>query len=338
MQIRLGAGLLSFAVSLFALGSVASADDWHVVQSSGDVWLSSSAAQPIALTSSATVADGATIVTGAAGRAMLARGEQTMLVGPNSVATVPEASEQGFVTILERSGRIEFDVDKQKDPHFAVETPYLAAVVKGTHFVVDVDPDGAQVSVDRGLVQVTDLATGEVADTPAGQGAHASGQGGHLNIFGSGTLATVTQGSPRTPMVDRLSAEQLQAIQSSSANGSAPDLGTSHQDSASSGFVVVAGNSGGGSGDGGSGSDTGATGGNIIGAPPAAGASDGPSLQSVVTGATAAAQIAVDDGAHFPRADRSAGNSGISPLTIALVFAISLVLAFGFAFLRGRVT
>ena len=336
MRNKVGVGLLSLAVSFLALGGAASAEDWHVVQSSGDVWVTSNAAEPVALTSTTALTDGTTIVTGAAGRAMLARGEQTMLVGPNSVATVPEASQQGFVTILERSGRIEFDVDRQKDPHFAVETPFLAAVVKGTHFVVDVDPDSANVSVDRGLVQVTDLATGEVADTPAGQGARMSGANAHLSIFGSGTLAAVTQGSPRAPLVERLSAEQLQSIQSSSATGAAPDLGASHQNSASAGgLVVVAGNSGGGD-DGTSG--TGGTGGNIIGTPPAAPAGDALSLQSTVSGATAAAQLAYNDATRLSHADRSSGGNGISPLTIALVFAISLVLAFGFAFVRGRLT
>src|SRR3546814_7909473 len=42
-------------------------------------------------------------------------------------------------------------------PHFGVQTPYLAAVVKGTTFSVTVDGTGASVQVVEGAVEVSTL-------------------------------------------------------------------------------------------------------------------------------------------------------------------------------------
>ena len=43
------------------------------------------------------------------------------------------------------AGSILLDVEKRNVQHFEVETPYLAAVVKGTQFRVTVGPTGSRV-------------------------------------------------------------------------------------------------------------------------------------------------------------------------------------------------
>ena len=48
-----------------------------------------------------------------------------------------------------------YRIGKQQKPHFQVDTPYLAAVVKGTTFTVTVDGNDATVSVSEGLVEVS---------------------------------------------------------------------------------------------------------------------------------------------------------------------------------------
>jgi hypothetical protein len=53
--------------------------------------------------------------------------------------------------------------------HFEVQTPYLAAVVKGTHFIVTADSEGASVSVDRGSVSVQSVATDRSTTIGVGQ-------------------------------------------------------------------------------------------------------------------------------------------------------------------------
>jgi hypothetical protein len=338
------------------LTCAARAEDWHVVQSSGDVWIDGGA-QPVALSSTTDVPDGATLTTGGSGRVMLARGEQTMLVGPNSVATIPADGDQKFVTVLQRSGRIEFDVDRQKDPHFAVETPFLAAVVKGTHFVVTVDAADANVAVDRGLVQVTDLATGEIADTPAGQRASVSGPDAKFTVAGSGELAAIVPGTPRAPLVQRLSDADLRALQDRAASGAAslPGLDQRKSDAAASGgLAVIAGNSGGGNGGPGNGGGAGPSGGSSTGlsvSPPAAtggsadagegavGPAGGATLAPVAVSAPGigVTNFDIDTNAAFQTLGRSRSQPPMATI-LAAAFAVSVMLAFGFAFLRGRVS
>ena len=72
-------------------------------------------------------------VTGGNGRVLLIRGQETILVAPNSVISVPAEKKDGMqTTILQQAGSIVLEVEKQNVQHFEVETPYLAAVVKGT--------------------------------------------------------------------------------------------------------------------------------------------------------------------------------------------------------------
>src|SRR3546814_1605096 len=59
--------------------------------------------------------------------------------------------------IVESAGNIVFSIKKKLTPHFGVQTPYLAAVVKGTTFSVTVDGTGASVQVVEGAVEVSTL-------------------------------------------------------------------------------------------------------------------------------------------------------------------------------------
>ena len=59
----------------------------------------------------------------------------------------------GGKTIVQQAGSILLDVEKRNVKHFEVETPYLAAVVKGTKFTVTSGDEGASVKVTRGSVQ-----------------------------------------------------------------------------------------------------------------------------------------------------------------------------------------
>jgi hypothetical protein len=104
----------------------------------------------------------------------------------------------GTTTVLQRSGEIAFEVEKRKLRHFSVETPFLAAVVKGTRFVVALSSRDARLSVHEGLVDVTDLATGEGADIAAGQKASVTSAG--LKVTGA-QHPVVRRGLARAPLV-----------------------------------------------------------------------------------------------------------------------------------------
>jgi FecR protein len=194
------AGILSIGSAL--------ADDasWRVSKSSGEVWMTTSGVQEASLTNEATLKPGDTIRTGRSGRVLLTRGEETMLVSPNSVIALPEHQKDGLsTTIIEQAGSILIQAEKRNVKHFQVETPYLAAVVKGTQFRVSVNAVGSTVEVIEGRVEVADFKSGQFALVLPGQAAKvaASGAGG-LILGGPGKLSPIEKGTPRQSPFERV--------------------------------------------------------------------------------------------------------------------------------------
>ena len=182
----------------FGVGG-ATAAEWLVVQTSGDVVIAVAGARPASLTPGASLPAGGVLATGKASRAMLVRGEEQIIVGPNATIAIPEgATDSQFTTILQGAGVVEFTVEKRNVRHFAVETPHLAAVVKGTHFAVGVFATSSVVKVARGRVEVTEFATGQVVDVLPGQQA-ISKRGWEFSVEGEGALSPIRQGEPASP-------------------------------------------------------------------------------------------------------------------------------------------
>jgi hypothetical protein len=184
----------------------ADGDAWKVTESSGDVWLSSTGTQPASLTQNETLKPGDTVRTGRSGRVLLRRGEETILISPNSVMGLPPAAKDGLVTtILQQAGSILLEVEKRNVKHFEVETPYLAAVVKGTQFRVTVGAASTTVDVVRGQVEVNDFRSGQIAQVMPGQHAITSVQGkAGLSLSGSGSFHPIEQGKPRASTIERV--------------------------------------------------------------------------------------------------------------------------------------
>jgi len=200
--------LLAATFVLAAASSAYAADDgaWTVSKSSGEVWLTSSGAQPASLKQEELLKPGDTIRTGRTGRVLLQRGEESMMISPNSVVGVPSEKKEGLsTTIQQQAGSILLEVEKRNVKHFEVETPYLAAVVKGTQFRVTVNATSTSVDVIRGQVEVADFRTGQIAQVKPGQHAttFAHGNGG-LSLSGTGAFSPIEQGKPRTPTIERV--------------------------------------------------------------------------------------------------------------------------------------
>ena len=201
--------ILLVAACVLVIPSAAfAADDgaWAVSKSSGEVWLTSSGAQPASLKQEELLKPGDTVRTGRNGRVLLRRGEETMLISPNSVVGMPAESKEGLsTTIVQQAGSILLEVEKRNVKHFEVETPYLAAVVKGTKFSVTINADSTSVGVIRGQVEVADFRSGQIAQVMPGQHAttHTLGKGG-ITLGGSGTFAPIEQGKPRPSSVERI--------------------------------------------------------------------------------------------------------------------------------------
>ena len=199
------ASLLALVIAVGA-GSEAIGQEqgWRVSKSSGDAWITTTGAQPVSLSDEAVLKPGDSIRTGQNGRVLLARGAETLLITANSVVGIPAARKEGSAatTILQQAGAILLDVEKKNVQHFEVETPYLAAVVKGTQFRVTVNNTGSHVDVIRGQVQVTDYRSGQYALVNRDQVASVSTQGqAGLSLSGLGNLMPVQQGMPRQSSV-----------------------------------------------------------------------------------------------------------------------------------------
>jgi hypothetical protein len=199
--------LALLAVVCSASGAIAGDGVWHVAKASGEVWVTNLGVQVATVTADTVLKPGDNIRTGNNGRVLLVRGEETMLISPNSAIGIPEQTSDGMsTTITQQAGSILLEVERRNVKHFEVETPYLAAVVKGTHFRVTVAKNDTHVDVLRGEVEVSAFKSGQVALVDAGQSANVPTDGSSLlSLSGSGTFNPIAQGAPRSSSVQPLS-------------------------------------------------------------------------------------------------------------------------------------
>lgn len=193
---------ISAAFLCTAVPALAQQNSWRVEKVSGDVAIVTKTSTASA-SKDAVLGAGDAIRTGRNGRVLLIRGKESILVSPGSSITIPDAASDGLATtIAQQTGTILLDVEKRNVQHFEVETPYLAAVVKGTRFEVTVGSNGASVRVREGAVEVADLKSGQFALVSPGQTARV-GQGlrNGLNLSGAGQRSSIQQGTPRPPRV-----------------------------------------------------------------------------------------------------------------------------------------
>ncbi len=204
-------GLRRALMAVLILGTASgafAADDgvWSVSKASGEVWVATDGTQQVSLNQEEALKPGDTIRTGRTGRVLLVRGEETILISPNSVVGLPAEKKEGLsTTIIQQAGSILLEVEKRNVKHFEVETPYLAAVVKGTQFSVTVGAGSTKVGVLRGQVEVSDFRTGQIAQVMPGQAASAFEHGKPgLSLSGAGTFNPIEQGKPRASTIERI--------------------------------------------------------------------------------------------------------------------------------------
>lgn len=150
-----------------AAGPALSAE-WRLVEVSGVVRVAAPGAEPTAGRVNQLLPTGSSVTTASGGRAKLDNGGKHIVLGANSRMIVAPASATGMDRVVQDLGSILFQIDKQAAPHFKVETPLLAAIVKGTTFTVVVGPQSDAVNVAEGLVEVRSNASNMGNDVPAG--------------------------------------------------------------------------------------------------------------------------------------------------------------------------
>lgn len=159
---------LSFGLTLALLATTAIGAEWRIVEVTGVVRVTEPGRDAAPGRLNAALPVGSSVTTAAGGRASLDNGLQRIVVGPNSRMTIAPETTSGMTRIAQDLGAILFQVDKKKAPHFRVDTPLLAAVVKGTTFTVVVDVQSDTVNVAEGLVEVRSNAGSMSQDVPGG--------------------------------------------------------------------------------------------------------------------------------------------------------------------------
>ncbi len=176
---------------VLAMGFVTSAlaDDWEAVKLRGAVFtlVDNSWVQ---LARGDVVSDNRIIRTAPNARVQLKRGKETIDLGSDTQIRIFDRDGQKFTVIQEHFGEVAIAAEHQDVQHFAVQTQYLAAVVKGTRFTVTTDEQQSNVSVQRGTVQVRDVARRLMVDITRGQSASV-GNNKALSTGGWGKAAPV---------------------------------------------------------------------------------------------------------------------------------------------------
>jgi len=169
--------LLAFLPGLARAQDVAALPaPWIVVESSGPAEVRHDRGSWLPLVAGLAVTAPSEIRTGPAAEVLLKHGDDRVhLMGQSYLELPPAAADGAMTRLVQWLGEAFFEVGHRSTPHFEVDTPYLAAIVKGTAFTVEVTHDDSAVAVREGVVAVvtrggasTDVRAGMVARGYAG--------------------------------------------------------------------------------------------------------------------------------------------------------------------------
>ena len=123
----------------------------------------------VAVVMGSNVVPGDRLTTGAGGALVLTRGEDLVTMAENSQIEIVNPQPTSTTMIEQPYGHVEYHVTKEKVPHFQVDAPLLATVVKGTTFSVDASESKSSVTVSEGRVEAKNRRSGTSASVGAGQ-------------------------------------------------------------------------------------------------------------------------------------------------------------------------
>lgn len=172
-----------------ALAAVATADDWIVDRLRGEVLVQSGSGWH-SLARGDVVSDSSAIRSLDGSRVTFQRGvERIELNGATEIRIFDRVGEK-MTTIMQAYGEVTVEAERRNIQHFSVQTPYLAAIVKGTRFTVLSNDGQSSVEVSRGLVQVQDYVHDMATDILPGQTAVVAEEVA-LQVTGNGARAPV---------------------------------------------------------------------------------------------------------------------------------------------------
>ena len=198
----IGMALLAFTTS----GTAFAQTGWRVSESSGDVrTIVDGQTRPV--TRGMLLASGAVVASNPGARAVLVNGRDYVILSPSSRVRLPGAPVRvipagartmaEMTQVVSEAGTALYRIEHRANPHFRVQTPYLAAVVKGTVFSVSVTSTGASVQVTQGAVEVSTVDGGAAELVRPGMVATVgAGDLRALNIQGSENRSIRSNGTP----------------------------------------------------------------------------------------------------------------------------------------------
>ncbi|MEL7446187.1 MAG: FecR domain-containing protein, partial [Pseudomonadota bacterium] len=133
---------IALAALLASSTALAGPSGWTVSEATGSVTVNRDG-RVLTVGKNKRLNEGDVILTGKGSRAVLVRQKEYVVVKPGARLKIADPEKDGPVTqFFQYIGNALFKVEKKSTPHFGVETPYMAAVVKGTTFNVAVSQEG----------------------------------------------------------------------------------------------------------------------------------------------------------------------------------------------------
>jgi hypothetical protein len=201
----------------------------------------------------ANIGAGDRLTTGDGGALVLTRGEDLVTMAENSQIEIVDPQPSTTTLIDQPYGHVDYHVTKEKVPHFQVDAPLLATVVKGTTFSVDADQAQSSVTVSEGRVVAKNRRTGTSKSVGAGErgAVESGGRGVDVGAAPSGGSA-----APASNGADSASSDGSGSDDSGGGNGKDKDKSNNGNGNSANG------NSGNGNGSSGSGNSHGGGNGN----------------------------------------------------------------------------
>ena len=186
---------IPLALGVICLATAAVADDWVAQKLRGEAFVFEHGGW-VQLKRGDIVANSSAIRTMKDSQIEFVRDHETIDLGADTQIRIFDRPGQRYTTVKEAMGTVRVEANVENVQHFSIQTPFIAATVKGTIFTVVSGKSAAHVSVQRGKVRVDDLHLGLHVDVRAGQNASAGRREG-LRIAGAGKLALVMNADGR---------------------------------------------------------------------------------------------------------------------------------------------
>ena len=135
--------------------AMAEMQNWKVAKVQGEAILSKPGFAPRRVELHDSFGAGQKITTSADASVSLVRNTEAFIISPNSEIEIPsDENTSTFTLFFQTLGTVLFSAKKKNRHHFKVQTPFAAALVKGTTFAINVTSNNYQIQVFEGSVEL----------------------------------------------------------------------------------------------------------------------------------------------------------------------------------------